>query len=213
LPVLPNRSPRTRRPARKAPGFTLIETLVVLVISVGLVVLMSLLFRSVGHAALALRGGNPEWAVQARLREQLANGFTLPGQAWLSGDRRELTFLTWKGRMAGLDGKPVVAQYRFDPTERALTYRELPLPAWWDGTKFPSLSQLAADLNAAAPVKLMGGVDELDLAFVPPDAVDLDARNWQPSWQQTPAPKLVVLKFNRTRDIALWFDPRSQEAY
>lgn len=199
----------SRRPA--SGGFTLIETLVVMVISVGLVILMALLYRSVGQVALSLRGGNPEWAVQTLLRNQLAHGLKLPGQAWVTGDGRELTFMTWNSRITGLEGKPVIAQYQFDPAKRTLNYREAPLPAWWGDTPL-TLSKLAADLKGVAPITLMGAVGSMDFNFIPADATDLNPTRWQTGWQQAVAPKLIMLRFTRTRDYTLWLDLSSVEA-
>lgn len=193
-------------------GFTLIETLVVMVISVGLVILMASLYRTVAHVALILKGGNPEWAVQTLLRNQLAHGLTLADQASLAGDGRELTLLSWHSRITGLEGKPVIAQYQFDPARRALTYREAPLPAWWGNTSLPALSKLAEDLRTVAPITLMGAVGSLDFKFIAADAGDLDPTRWKANWQQTVPPKLIVLHFTRTRDYTLWLELSSVEA-
>ncbi len=193
-------------------GFTLIETLVVMVISVGLVVIVALLFRSVGHAAVALKGGNPEWSVQTLLREQLAHGLKPADHVWLSGDGAELSFLTWKSRSSGLDGKPVIVQYQYNPGTRALTYREASLPPWWGSTPLPSLSQLQSELKLVAPVNLMNAVDSLDFRFVPPEAVDLEPATWGTSWRQEVPPKLIVLRFSRNRDYTVWLDLSSTTA-
>lgn len=194
-------------------GFTLIETLVVMAISVGLVVLMAGLFRMVGHATLALKGGNPEWAVQTLLRGQLAQGFQLPNQAWTVGTAHELTFLTWRSRVTGLDGKPVIAQYRFDPDRRVLSYREATLPAWWSDTPLPTVSELGADLGTVTPVTLMGAVESLDFNFIPTNSTNLEPAQWRSSWQQTVLPpKLIVLRFSRLRDHTLWLEVRASGA-
>lgn len=193
-------------------GFTLIETLVVMVISVGLVILVAALYRSVGQATLSLRGGHPEWAVQTLLRDQLANGFHIGESPWVSGTAHEITILTWKGRATGLDGKPMVAQYRFESSEGALIYREAPLPAWWNGNALPTLQQLAADVRTATPSKLVGAVESLEIGYVPADATDLDPKQWRASWQEAISPKLIVLRFKRIRDFTLWFDLRSLSA-
>ena len=196
-----------RRPA--SGGFTLIETLVVMVISVGLVAVMAILFRTVGHAAIALKGDNAEWAVQTLLRGQLTSGFHLPGQVWIDGTGHQLTFLTWRSRINGLDGQPVVAQYRYEPAERALTYREAPLPAWWDNPNFPDLTRLSSELATAPSVKLINAIESLEFKFLASDSTELEPKALSNYWQQMAAPKLVLLTFSRTRDNLLWLDVRS----
>lgn len=197
-----------RRPASS--GFTLIETLVVMTISIGLVVLMAMLFRSVGLAAIVLKGDDREWIVQTLLREQLSRGFNLPNKTWIEGSAHQLTFLTWKSRITGLEGKPVIAQYRFEPGARALNYREAVLPAWWGDRPWPALNQLAADLEAAPPVKLLGTVDALSFNFIAADASDLEEVRWQAFWQQSNLPpKLIVLRINGVRESMLWLDVRA----
>jgi prepilin-type N-terminal cleavage/methylation domain-containing protein len=202
LPFLPFPFPRLPRPARPARGFTLIETLVVLTISVGLVALMAALYRAVAQAAVALRGGNPEWALQITLREQLANGVGGPKRTWLGGDRGELTFLTWKGRAAGFAGPPVVAQYICDAAANEMQYREAALPPWWGDPLPASLGQLATDLRAQPAVKLVGNIGECDFAYHAADA----PASGQGHWGQAAAPALVSLRLARIRENRYWFD-------
>ena len=200
------------RQLRAIAGFTLVETLVVMVISVGLVILIALLYRTVGQAALSLKGGHPEWVMQNQLRNQLAHGLKPVGQPWIVGEERILTFLTWYGRIDRLDGRPVVAQYRFDPADRTLTYREVPLPAWWGPAQLPALVALAADLKAVAPVKLMGTVSSLDFSFLPADVVDFESAGRLDTWQRNGEPKLIVLRFTRSREYVMWLELSSAEA-
>jgi type II secretory pathway pseudopilin PulG len=66
--------PKSRLRYRAPGGFTLIETLVVLVISVGLVVTMSLLFRAVAHTTLILVTHDDALAARCQRRLHLVAG-------------------------------------------------------------------------------------------------------------------------------------------
>jgi type II secretory pathway pseudopilin PulG len=197
---------------RSAGGFTLIETLVVLVISVGLVITMSLLFRAVAQTTLILRGGNDEWALQSRLREQLRHLLTLPGEVPLSADPKEITFTTWKGQRDGHSGKPVIAQYRYAAGERIVFYREVELPAWWPVP--PKFSELRSRLEQAPETRLAAGIDELRFQFVGAETIDLQTFNLQASWQKIEPPQILLLEFSRAaRPYSLYLVTRALAAH
>jgi prepilin-type N-terminal cleavage/methylation domain-containing protein len=155
--------------ARTGSGFTLIETLVVLVISVGLVTLMTTLYRSVGMAAIALAGNDKEWLFQDQLRRQLRHGFAPQGKISqpISGKAGQLLLLTWSGRQNGLAGKPVLAEYRYRPAARELAYRELDLPAWWSDMSAGALQldRLATELNGMREQSLLTGIDGFSFSY------------------------------------------------
>lgn len=203
--------PKSRLRYRAPGGFTLIETLVVLVISVGLVVTMSLLFRAVAHTTLILRGSNDEWTLQTRLREQLRHILTLPGEAPFSGDRKEVTFITWKSQRDGHGGKPVIAQYRYEADERSVYYRENTLPAWWPVP--PKFAELRSRLEQIPETRLASGIDDLQFRFVAADAVDLDPARLQENWQKEVMPRILQLDFTRAaRPYTLYLDTRELAA-
>jgi prepilin-type N-terminal cleavage/methylation domain-containing protein len=183
------------RRRRLEKGFTLIETLVVLVISVGLVITMGLLFRAVAHTTLILRGSNDEWALQTRLREQLRHILTLPGEPPLSGDQKEVTFTTWKSQRDGHAGKPVIAQYRYEAAERSVYYRENELPAWW--SKAPKFAEIRSQLAQAPETRLASGIDDLRFEFIAAEATDLKPASLKANWQQADMPRIMVLNFTR----------------
>ena len=196
---------------RSAGGFTLIEILVVLVISVGLVITMGLLFRAVAQTTLILRGGNDEWALQSRLREQLRHILTLPGEAPLSGAPREVTFTTWKSQRDGHSGKPVIAQYRYAAGERIVYYREVELPAWWPVP--PKFSELRSRLEQTPQTRVAAGIDELRFQFVGAEALDLQTSNLQASWQKLEPPQILLLEFTRAaRPYSLYLATRALAA-
>jgi prepilin-type N-terminal cleavage/methylation domain-containing protein len=203
---------------RRPQGFTLVETLVVLVISVGLVALMATLLRSVGQAAKVLRTDNSGLMLQLVMREQLLHGVGLaaPGNTptgpqvalpWVGGDDNELYFLTWRSRDQGTGGKPVLAHYQCDRAQRALIYREQALPAWWV-EPFPSLQRQVADIRAQPASKMIGGLDDCRFGYY--DTVPLKGAGAEgvASWQAELPPKLIHLQLNQARELHLWLNLR-----
>ena len=195
---------------RGARGFTLIETLVVVAISAGLVALMTSLYRAVGTSALALRSGQQEWLAQRQVRSQLQHLFTLrdsPLRA-VSGASSELYFLSWRSRSRGTDGEPALAYLHYDAAARELRYHELPLPAWWPPQAAElDPGRLQESVRAARGVKLMTAVDELRFLFLAEGAADPQLEGWVDEWRAEKAPRLIQMKFNRAgRAYSIWFE-------
>jgi prepilin-type N-terminal cleavage/methylation domain-containing protein len=194
-------------------GFTLIEVLIVLVICAGLVALMTGLYRSVGLSALALRSAGHEWSVQQQLRHQLLHLFSTPAIAGrqVEGGASELSLLTWQSRASGSTGKPVLAKYRYDASNRVLYYQEQTLSAWWPNAAF-DISQVRYQALQATEGKLLSAVEELSFRFLPPDATDIRTAQWRPSWDEEGVPRLVELRFTRAgRGYTLLFETRSAD--
>ncbi len=192
-------------------GFTLIEILVVLVISVGLVITMALLFRTTAQTALLLRSGNDEWTLQTRLREQLRHLLIIPGEPPLLGERNELIFLSWLSRKDGFTGKPVIAQYRYIADDRKVYYRESEMPEWW--SKPPKTSTIRTSLATAAETRMSSGIDDLDFFYIAAGASDLGVASQVNHWQETDAPRFAVLTFSRAgRLYNLYFEIRGMIA-
>jgi len=196
---------------RRREGFTLIEILVVLVISVGLVITMALLFRTVARTTLILRGSNDEWGLQTQLREQLRHILVVPGEPPLSGDRKELTFTTWKSQRDGHRGKPVIAQYRYEASERIVYYRESEMPAWW--RQPPRFVEIRSQLAKARETRLAAGIDDLQFQFATTDAADLKPASLQTSWQKVDMPRILHLSFTRAERLySLYLETRGLAA-
>jgi len=194
-------------------GFTLIETLVVLVISVGLVILMAALFRQVGHATLALGGDQEEFGFQQLVRDQLGNTLALPGDsvARLNGDAESIRFLTWKSRRLGFDGKPVVVEYRLEPKTRTIIYREADLPAWWSDDRVQFDDRNLLDLLRASPQSvLVRGVETLRIEYLAALPAGADFLRPQDSWTTPVPPRLIHLTWERgARTQNLWLDVKA----
>ena len=198
-------------PGQAKNGFTLIEVLVVLVISVGLVITMALLFRTVAQTALLLRGSNDEWTLQNKLREQLRHLLILPGEPALAGDQKEIIFTTWKSQRDNHSGKPVIAQYRYEVSERVVFYREMDLPAWW--AKPPKFAEIRFLLAQAPETRVAKGIEDLQLLYVAPEATELSLANLQVSWQKPEIPRIMQLNFTRAaRPYSLYLETRGLAA-
>lgn len=194
-------------------GFTLIEIMVVLIISVGLIVLMSGLYRAVGNSAIALRGGRQEWALQHQLREQLAHIFRIPDNTFesVSGETTEIYLTSWHGEKAAADGRPMLAYYHYDSHERTLYYQEHPLPPWWSPV---DIALLKKEVRTTPEKKLLTGVEELTFSYLPMPNLPASALATPDSqWRKVEMPGLIQVKFIKAgRHFSFWLDTRVTDA-
>jgi prepilin-type N-terminal cleavage/methylation domain-containing protein len=202
---------------RAGRGFTLIETLVVMAICVGLIAMMTALFRSVGTSAQALRGGQQEWLMQRQVREQLLHLFSMPKAtlAPLSGKPNEMYFSSWRSRAQALNGMPAIGYFRYDAATRTLWYHELPLPAWWSGQASEwNASRLQEDVRLAHGFKVLTAVDDLRFRFLADGGEDpLQDRAWVQEWLADKAPRLVQMNFTKAgRSYSIWFSTLALDA-
>lgn len=201
-----------RYACRRESGFTLIEIMVVLVICLGLVALMTSLYRSVGKSAIALRGGHQEWAAQQQLREQFQHLAYMPGDRLqpVVGLGMELYLLDWQSKAASLDGKPVFVRYHYNSGERTLYYQEYPLPAWWENTLAArNAMPKDAEILAAPSNKVLTGVEALSWSYLPATAPDTRVLWWLNEWRQKEPPKLIQLQFSKSgHRYTVLFDTR-----
>ena len=201
----------------RARGFTLIETLVVMAVCVGLVALVGVLYRTVGTSAQALRGGQQEWLVQRQVREQLQNLFVVPKSSLkaVSGAAKELYLCSWRSRAQALSGMPAMAYFRYDEGARTLYYHEMPLPAWWSKQAATwNEGRMQDALRASRGITVMTAVDDLRFRFLAEGAADpqLDTR-WAAEWREDKAPRLVQMNFTKAgRSYSIWFATVAIEA-
>jgi prepilin-type N-terminal cleavage/methylation domain-containing protein len=193
-------------------GFTLIEILIVLSISAGLVMLMASLYRSAGQTMHSLRGISKEWNLQHQLRQQLDHLLLIPerGLVGLQGRQDTLYLTTWYSRQSGMAGKPVLARYRYNPERRSIDYAEWSLPPWWDAASapqsglLPDLTQLANRLTPAGTESnnnaLVSSIVAFRLRYNPAQLNNPDTRTWEDRWQpvQTELPTLLSIDIERS---------------
>lgn len=200
-------------PLARHRGFTLIEIMVVLVISAGLVALMAGLYRTVAQSALALRSGKQEWLLQRQLRDQSQHLFSTAKTPLhpIVGRPSELYLTTWQSRAAGVDGKPVIAYFHYNENDRTLYYHEQPLPPWWaEAASMYNPDRMQAELRDTPPRKLVTGIAELDMLYLPGDAPDTLPERWQHQWSQEKPPALIQLRFTKAgKNYSIWFETRT----
>lgn len=194
-------------------GFTLIETLVVLAVSVLLVTLMTGLYRTIGKAYLALGDDSSEWQLQTLLRDQLRNGHvTARRRQFILGDNNELLIATWLGRINGRDGPPVLAHYRFDSARRGITYQETDLPAWWEIDGDPENLSLLRQRYAAGDDSrlLVNGVETLEISYIPPRKGVERHIEIRTQWAENSSPTAVRFTYDRAgKTTAFWLEAKA----
>jgi prepilin-type N-terminal cleavage/methylation domain-containing protein len=197
---------------RRTRGFTLVEILVVLAISAGLVLLMASLYRTAGKTLQSLRGISKEWNLQHQLREQLGHLMldNTNGLVGLQGRQDTLYLTTWYSRQAGMSGKPVLAMYRHNPEKRSIDYAEWTLPPWWDNRSnlqsglLPDLTQLANSLAPAGierdSLTLASGIVGFRLRYFDTKNLTPNIQSWEDRWQPAAAgpPSLVSIEMERS---------------
>jgi prepilin-type N-terminal cleavage/methylation domain-containing protein len=193
--------PRNRRIKRLAGalGFTLIEVLVTLVISTGIVLLVTRVWQTVNQGVIILGSQGADWNTERFLRKQLLLAHTEPAAARLfDGRGDELMFVTRVSAAAGGEGPPVIAYYRYDAASRSLTYQERIAPPLWTSVLDQDLrperfrSEFAEQRGRA--VTLFAGLDEARFAFHSVNALE----PWGDSWRGRPiAPRLLRIALKR----------------
>jgi len=158
-----------RRPAGSSSGFTLLELLVVVVLSAALVALLGLVYRQVQQAGEALTSVESDWQVQMFLRRQLvARDERFDALALTTGESTRLRLVTRYSAAYAMAGPPVLAHYEFEPNQERLVYRETPLPPWWlEGqtpAEFRALA-LAEASRAQQPRTMLEGVAALRFEY------------------------------------------------
>jgi len=181
---------------RSIAGFTLVEVLVVVVVSTGIILALTLLYRTTGRAAQALQENQGDWAAEQFLRAQMrAIAADKLALELFSGKADEVVFVSRRGAAAGFDGPPVLARYRLD-AENRVTYAELPLPGWWRGEDRVPADALRRSLEdlALVPTPLLAGTDNFSFAYRDPG---VEAR-WLARWNEpSRLPALVRVSFTR----------------
>lgn len=197
-----------------APGFTLIEILVVLLLCLGIVAIITQVYRATGKTLQSLGGAEKEWYLQQDLRQQ-AHALLLDPQnpaLKVEGHPQQLYLPTWQSRRTGRDGKPVLARYTLDQGARTLAYQEIPLPAWWspDKTRLDT-RYLAQDMPVAADTILLRGLEDGQFSYLENAETFTEAGNWTGTWEKDSPPQLIKLVFARGgRHYEFWLDLRTQ---
>jgi prepilin-type N-terminal cleavage/methylation domain-containing protein len=195
-------------------GFTLLELLVAVAISVGVLALLAAVFRQVLYTAEGLRAVESDWQLQQFMRRQLAARDTRFDAFELTeGDATSLRFVSRLSAANGMSGPPVYAQYHYAPNDQRLSYRERPLPPWWTadrtGTEYRNLVRAGAGGDVREWV-LLEGLGDLNFAYR-----EADGQGWGGEWPRDPdaIPPLVRLRFDRLGEGVEWLLPTAYMGY
>lgn len=183
----------------RALGFTLIEVLVTLVISTGIVLLVTRVWQSVNQGGIVLRSHGVDWNAERFIRKQMLMAHTEPAATRLfEGRADELMFVTRVSAANGGEGPPVIAYYRYDPSSRSLTYQERIAPPLWtsllDEDLRPARFRTGFAEQRSSAVTLFAGLDEARFGYHSISAFD----RWGETWQDRPiAPRLLRIELVR----------------
>jgi len=180
-------------------GFTLLELLVVVLISVALIAFLSSLYRTVGRTVVVLDNIEDEWRTEQFMRRQ----YLLAHQASVDfdlfeGTRDSLSFVSYKSARHGEHGPPVLVRYQFAPEEARLVYRERPLPPWWQGSRSLNFSSLLTAQDGWWEETALRQVGSVGFRYLVPG---IDSDPWREDWNNRKAlPQLVRVRIERARE-------------
>ena len=195
---------RQRRHAGREQGFTLLELIVVVAISAGLIAMLGLLYRQMIFTGEGLKSVDSDWNVQQFLRRQLLlrdDRFAALGL--FTGIPDELRFVSRYSARFGSAGPPVVARLQFDPNDGALRYSEVNMPPWWnedlDAFSIRSLLEVQ-DQDHLFQLDLMSRLQRFEISYF-----DREANAWVDRWTaESGFPLLIRLRLQRQGTPMEW---------
>lgn len=168
----------------KQKGFSLVEMMVVMLISSGLVILLVKVFHSVDTASKILTESNYEKTFELFIRKQFLLSYNNAESVSLfKGNSNELMFVSANSIAMSDLGGPILAHYQYSLDDAELTYSEYRLPPWWDETSKRNITQSSIDqfeklINKEVVIK---GVDNLVFSY-PEDNI-MTRIEWRNEWQ------------------------------
>lgn len=177
-------------------GFSLVEMIVVITISTGLVFLLVKLYQSVAHAGQIVGSRQSDWGAERFMRKQmLVSLVRANSRGYFTGETDRLMFATRKSAAGSMEGWPVLAYYAFEPNARALTYRESPLLPDGQEATAPSPARQWQDfrLQTTPPAVILHGVENLRFGYHGP----LSTQKWQGAWNDPEPPTLVRVEYTK----------------
>ena len=103
---------------RRERGFSLLELVVVVTISAGLIILLSLLYRNIRFTGEALKSVETDWTAELFMRKQLLyRDERFDAFGLFQGEPDAVRFVTRFSARYGNAGPPVYVRYRYDGNE------------------------------------------------------------------------------------------------
>jgi len=183
-------------PIPRARGFTLLELLVVVSVSIVLVAMLAGLYRMVGRTAVTLANAKGEWGAEQFLRRQylVVHPATLALDLF-RGHKDALGFVSYRSARHGENGPPVLVRYEYEPSRKRLVYRERDLPPWWGEDARLSLRQRLDAPDAWWEDTAFYQVDGVDFRYL--DSITNTLR-WREQWEdKTSLPPVIQLDITR----------------
>jgi len=168
----------------KHKGFSLVEMMVVMVISSGLVILLVKVFHTVDAASRILTESNYEKTLELFIRKQYLLSYSnTESLALFKANSNELMFVSSNSISQADLGGPVLAHYQYHPDDSLLSYSEYRLPPWWDENTKRKISSANIDqfiklINKEPVIK---DIDELSFSY--PEQNMMAQIKWQNEWQ------------------------------
>jgi prepilin-type N-terminal cleavage/methylation domain-containing protein len=179
-------------------GFTLLEMLVVVLLSLVLIGLLTTLYQMVGRTLITLQSHESSWIAEQFLRRQyLAVHPATVDEDLFAGGPTSMSFVSRKSARYGEHGPPVWVRYRYVPAEGRLEYREHDLLPWWEtegANPFPE--RPSWDKRVWWEDTIFAGVQSAEFSYFSPDAQQVQWQ-WLTQWHRTAAiPQLVRIQFS-----------------
>jgi len=188
-------------------GFTLLEVLVALALTLAVALAAGDLYRSVLRVATASSGLDVRWARENFARTQLATAERqrTEATALFVGEAERLVFITARSARHGFDGPPALVTYRFDPGARRVRYAEFALPPWWDRDEDAlrrELSDRRAAGSAGYRATLVDDVDGWRFSYW-----DEGDERWKAQWRAAAMPAAIRATWRRRGQAREWLLP------
>lgn len=183
-------------------GFTLVELMVALLISTGIVIALTRIYQTVAGAAVIVRSQSSDWSFEQFLRKQGLHALPFLGKDKpFVGEIDQCMFLTRYGAASASDGPPTVVHYRYDRYQRAVLYQEIRARPWWDEEMKPETGKDWLQRMQGAPEKprvALRGLDEAEFFYYQNDP----RQPWINRWPtDAPQPSLVKLRYRRVGEV------------
>ena len=184
-------------------GFSLVEMMVVMLISSGLVILLVKVFHSVDTASKILTESNYEKTFELFIRKQYLLSYNNAESVSLfKASSNELMFVSGNSISMSDLGRPVLAHYQYDLDDAMLTYSERGLPPWWNEDSKRKITQSGIDQFEKLINKEIIIKDIDNLAFSYPENNMMTRIEWRNGWQhRNKIPSVIKITYQSNAQL------------